>query len=80
MIQVYDRVGPMGGLTTLVLLTFIVVLASATLDWIRDRLLLQRVYGWISSCPREFLRTSWTVRDRGRALNSCGSSIIFASP
>ena len=44
MMQVYDRVVPTGGLTTLAFLTVIAVLALAALsglDWIRGRLLLR---------------------------------------
>lgn len=44
MMQVYDRVVPTGGLTTLVLLTLIAAVALtalAALDWIRGRLLLR---------------------------------------
>lgn len=44
MMQVYDRVVPTGGLTTLLLVTVVVVFALATLallDWLRGRLLLR---------------------------------------
>jgi PrtD family type I secretion system ABC transporter len=44
MLQVYDRVVPTGGLTTLVLITGVAVFALATLaglDWLRARLLLR---------------------------------------
>jgi ATP-binding cassette subfamily C protein len=44
MLQVYDRVMSTGGITTLVLISFVVVFALATLsglDWIRSRLLVR---------------------------------------
>ncbi|HEY0600451.1 type I secretion system permease/ATPase [Brevundimonas sp.] len=44
MMQVYDRVVPTGGLTTLVLITVVAVLALAALaglDWLRGRLMLR---------------------------------------
>ena len=44
MMQVYDRVVPTGGLTTLVLITAVTVFALASLsglDWLRGRLMLR---------------------------------------
>ncbi|RYG24358.1 MAG: type I secretion system permease/ATPase, partial [Burkholderiales bacterium] len=44
MLQVYDRVVPTGGLTTLVLITAVAVfalLALSMLDWLRGRLMLR---------------------------------------
>ena len=44
MMQVYDRVVPTGGLTTLVLITAVAVFALAALsglDWLRGRLMLR---------------------------------------
>ena len=80
MMQVYDRVVPTGGLTTLVLISVAAVFALASLgllDWLRQRLLLRaglRLDRMLS--PRILSRA---LGVQGRTLNSQPRSLLEQS-